>query len=162
MNLQKKWMRLNSMTIPPNIDQIGLMMLIQDIPSLEKDVKSNPSIAKISQRKNYFLVACRCINSHNDIYDVNVKSPFRGLIGVDDSRFERTSSFSKFMRMHVVLHDASGFFKRYSNEGPGFIYVMVKHSPGLLNTYCIRQITGVFYCCFLEFVDRNTSESFDV
>ena len=85
-------MRLNSKTIPPNIDRIGLMMRIQDIPSLEKEITSVPTFAKSSKRKNYFLAACICINSHIDLYDVNVKSPFRGLIGVDDSELERIFS----------------------------------------------------------------------
>ena len=95
------------------------------------------------------------INSHIDLYDVKVNSPFGGLIGVDDSRLECTFSFSKIMRMHAVLHDASGFKKRYSNEGPGYIDVLGKHSPELLNTCFLGHITGVFYCCFLKVVDRK-------
>ena len=38
---------------------------------------------------------------------------------MDDSRLESIFSFSKVMRMHAVLHDASGFMKRDSNEGAG-------------------------------------------
>ena len=33
--------------------------------------------------------------------------------------------------MHAVLHDASGCMKRYSNEGPDYIYVLGAHSPEL-------------------------------
>ena len=83
----------------------------------------NLTFAKNSKRKNYFLAACKCINPHIDLYNVNVKSPFGGLIGVDDSRLERIFSFLKIMRMHALLHDASGFKKRYSIEGPGYIYI---------------------------------------
>ena len=155
-------MRLNSITIPPNIKRIGLMMLIQDIPTLEKEIKSDPTFAKNSKRKNYFLAACKCISPHIDLHDVNVKSPFGGLIGVNDSRLERIFSFSKIMRMHAVLHDASGFMKRYSNEGPGYIYVLGTYSPELLNTCFLGHITGVFYCCFLKVVDRSFFKSFDL
>jgi len=138
------------------------MMRVQDIPSLEKEITSDPTFAKNSKRKNYFLAACKCINPHIDLYDVNVKSPFGGLIGVDDSRLESIFSFSKIMRMHAVLHDASGFMKRYSNDGPGYIYVLGTHSPELLNTCFLGHITGVFYCCFLKVGDRNFFKSFDV
>ena len=160
--MQKEWTRLSSITIPPNIDRIGLMMRVQDIPSLEKEITSDPTFAKNSKRKNYFLAACKCINPHIDLYDVNVKSPFSGLIGVDDSRLERKFFFSEIMRMHAVLHDPSGFMKRYSNEGPGYIYVLGTHSPELFNTCFLGHITGVFYCCFLKVVDRKFFKSFDV
>ena len=120
-------------------------MLRQDIPSSEKEIKSDPTFAKNSKRKNYILAACKCINPHNDLHDVNVKSPFGGLIGLDDCRLERIFSSSKVMGMQAVLHDASGFKKRYSNEGPGYIYVLGTHSPELLNTCFLGYITGVFY-----------------
>ena len=99
---------------------------------------------------------------HFDLYVVSVKSPFGGLIGVDDSRLERIFSFSKIMRMHAVLHDTPGFTKRYSNEGPGYIYVLGKHAPKLLNRCFFGHITGVFYCWFLKIVDRKFFKSFDV
>ena len=92
---------------------------------------SDPTFAKNSKRKIYFLAASKCINPHIDWYDIDVKSPFGGLIGVDDSRLERRFSFSKIMRMQAVLHDASGFMKRYSNGGPRYIYLLGTHSPEL-------------------------------
>ena len=134
----------------------------QDIPSLEKEVTSDPTFAKSSERKNYFLAACKCMNPHIDLYDVNVKSLFGGLIGVDDSRLERMFSFSKIMQMHALLHDASGFMRRYSNERSGYIYVLGTHSPELLNTCFLGHTAGVFYCCFLKIVDRKFFKSFDV
>ena len=131
------------------------MMPVQDIPSLEKANTSDSTIAQNSKRKNHFLAACKCINSNIDLSDVNVKSPFGGMSGVDDSRLEHIFSFSKIMRMHAVLHDASAFMKRYSIEGPGYIYIQGTHSPELLNTCFLGQITGIFYCCFLKVVDRK-------
>ena len=80
---------MRSITIPPNIDPIGLTMRVQDIPSLEKEITSDLTFAKNSKRKNHFLAVGKFINPHIDLYDVNVKSPFGGLIGVDDSRLER-------------------------------------------------------------------------
>ena len=138
------------------------MMRVQDIPSLEKEITSDPTFAKNSNYKKYFLAACKCINPHIELYDVNVKSPFGGLIGVDDSRLERIFSFSEIMRMHAVLHDASSFMKRYSNEGPGYIYVLGTHSTELFNTCFLGHITRVFYCCFLKVLDRKLFKSFDV
>ena len=138
------------------------MMLIQEIHSLEKEIKSDPTFAKNSKCKSYFNAACKSINPNIDLYDVNVKSPFGGLSGADDSQLELIFSFSKNMRMHAVLHDASGFMKIYSNEGPVYIYVLRIHSPEILNTCLLRHITGVLFCCFLKVVDRSFSKSFDV
>ena len=142
--LQKDWMRQNSIKIPPNIDPITLKLLIQDIHSLEKEIKSDPTFAKNSKRKNFFLAVCKCINLHTDLYDVNVKSPFGGLIGVIDFRHEGIVSFLKKLRMHTVPHDASSFMKIYSNEGPGYIYALGTHYPELLNTCFLGHITGAF------------------
>ena len=89
-----------------------------------------------------------------------MKSPFAGLIGVDDSRLERIISFSKIMQMHSVLHDGSGFMKRHSNEGSGDIYLLETQSPELLITCFLGHITGVFYCCYLKVVYRKFFKSF--
>ena len=61
------------------------MMLSQDIPSFEKGNKSDPTFAKTSKRKNYFLAACKGFNPHIDLYE----STSAGLIGMDDSQLER-------------------------------------------------------------------------
>ena len=137
-------------------------MRVQDILSLDKEITSDPRFAKISERKNYFLVPCKGISLQIDLYGVNVKSCFGGLIGKDDSRLERTFSFSKNMRMHSVLHDASGFMKRYSNEGPGYIYVLLTHSPELFNECFLGNIQGVLYCCFPKVVERKLFKSSEV
>ena len=132
-------------------------MRVQDIPSLEKEITSDPTFAKNYKRKNYFLAGCKRINPHIDLYNVNMKSTFGGLLEVDDSRLERILSFAKIMRMQPVLHDASVFMKRYSNDGHGYIYVLGTHSPELLNTF----FTGVFYCCILKVGNPNFFKSFN-
>ena len=129
--LAKKWTRLSSIKIPPNIDRIGFLMLVKDILFLDKEITSNPRFAKNSKRKNFLFQAFKGIIPQIDWYDVNVECCFGGLIAKDGSRIEGTFSFSKVM--HSVHHDASGFVMRYSNEGLSYIYVLGTHSPELLN-----------------------------
>ena len=62
------------------------MMRIKDIPSLEKKFTSYPTFAENFKRRDYFLAACKGINSHIDLYDIKVKYPSGGLIAADDSR----------------------------------------------------------------------------
>ena len=82
---KKELARLSLMTILPNIDRISLLIRIQHTPS-------DPRFAKNSKCKNYFLAACKCINPPVDLHDVNLRTSFGGLIGVDDSELERIFS----------------------------------------------------------------------
>ena len=79
--------------MPPIIDRVILMIRLQDNSSLEQEIISDPTFAKNSRSKKYFLAACKCINPHVDLYDVKVKCPFGGLIGLDDSQLECIFSF---------------------------------------------------------------------
>ena len=141
--MQKEWIGLSSVTIPSNFDRISLILRIQDIPSLELEIISDPNFAKTSKRKINFLAACESINTHIYLNDVNVKCPFGGLIGMDDSQLERIFCFAKIMQLHTVLHDATGYIKRHSNEGPVYFFVWGTHSPQFLNTCLFERITGM-------------------
>ena len=137
-------------------------MKIEKILAFKEEITSSPLFESNSKRKNFFLATCLSINPHIDLKGINAKTPFGGLIGVDDSRLDRVFCFSKILRMHAVFHDASGFMKSYNNEGPGYCYVIGDFLPEYSNNCYLGHITGIAYCSFLKIFFKDIFDSFDL
>ena len=158
-NLQNEWMRLSSITIPPNTDRITFTIRIQDILHLQREIDSTPMFATNTKRKNYFPEACKCINPHIDLYDVNVKSPFGCPDRVNDFQLERIFSFQRICGCMQCFMIRLVLWADTLMRDPGFFC-----SENILQNYWtqafLRHIAGIFYCCFLNFLNRNLFESF--
>lgn len=121
-----------------------------------------------STRKKYFLAACKNIWDRNRFGDeklfwskksqitsldkdidweqVNIQTPFGGIIGRGDSKLDQFLSWSKVMRLHAVVHDAAGYMKREFSCGPGYCYVFTKFP---INSCALGHLTGILVCAFI-------------
>lgn len=109
------------------------------------------------KRKNWFLAACHALNSDADLHKINKDYEYGGLIGYGDSLLDLILSDVKVLRMHAVLHDASGCVKTLYNEGPGYCYML----PNWPNSCFIGHVTGVIFCVYLKLVEKQTYEKFN-
>ena len=88
------------------------------------EIENHPEFRQKSKRQLYFLAACAIFDSNLDLCVALKLRPHGGLIGIDDSSLDYCLKFSKVFRLHAVLHDAAGFVKEHSNQGPGYIYFL--------------------------------------
>lgn len=95
-----------------------------------------------SQRKNYFLAACKYLDNLVDLDLVETHVPYGGIIGIDNSRLDNLLGNFKCFRLHAILHDAAGYMKTQFNVGPGYCYML----PGLPNICILGHVTGLTYC----------------
>ena len=73
-------------------------------------------------------------------YDVAIKlRAYGGLIGIDDSSFDKYSKDSKILRLHAILHDAAGFVDEVYNTGPTYCYML----PWKCNSRLIGRLSGI-------------------
>ena len=98
-------------------------------------------------RKNYFVAACKVLDSGVDIYEVNTDVPFGGIIGIGDSKLEPLFFRFKVMRLHAILHDASGYMRRRYGIGPGYCYIL-NNFP--FNCCMLGHISGLLYCVYIK------------
>ena len=95
-----------------------------------------------SQRKNYFLAACKFLHNTVDLDLIDKLVPYGGIIGIDNSRLDYVLGNFKFIRLHAILHDAAGYMKRQFNLGPGYCYML----SGLPNICIMGHVTGLTFC----------------
>ena len=86
-------------------------MKLEEIESLYREIKI------------YFLAACKHYSPTVDVETLSNETPYGGLIGIGDSSLERLFNFSKVLRLHAALHDASGCIFERERKGPGYCYV---------------------------------------
>ena len=92
----------------------------------------------------FFLAKCQYLDPDLDL-DIAMKMrPYDGLIGIDNSFLEKYFKSYKTLRLHAILHDASGFVFEYSEKGPGYSYVL---SYPVTNEY-LGHVTGLAFCLY--------------
>ena len=123
-------------------------MNIKEILEFEKEISQ--LFVGNTRGKNYFLAVCRSFDKNADLDKINREAPFRGLIGVGDSKLEKLLNWSKIFCLHATFHDATGYLNANLNIGPGYCY-MVPFLNSKFNFCFLGHITGLAYCCFLKF-----------
>ena len=104
-----------------------------------------------SERFVYFLAACLYLDPDINLEIVLKLRPYGGLIGIDNSSLDEYLKSHKFIRLHAILHDASGFIAERSQKGPGYSYVL----PCPITNAYIGHMTGLMFCLFVKTFKRN-------
>ena len=94
----------------------------------------------------YFLCACQFLDLDIDLEATLKLRPYGGLIGIDNSSLDNYFKSFKILRLHAILHYASGIIAEYSHKGPGYSYVLL--CP-ITNKY-LGHITGLAFCLFVK------------
>ena len=103
-------------------------------------------------RKNLFLATCLTIDSSVNLANVDLSCPHGGLIGWGDSILERLAPYSKILRLHAVLHDASGFMYSCYKEGKGYVYGLGWFP---VSSPLVGHLSGISYCIGLKLFSRH-------
>ena len=124
----------------PVITANDLEIIHETYLSLQKIYPDN------SVRRNYFLATCSFFNESTDfVFDIAMKlRPYGGLIGIDNSSMDRFLKDSKILRLHAILHDATGYIQEYYKQGPGYAYML----PCDINSPFAGHITGISFCWY--------------
>lgn len=101
-----------------------------------------------SIRKNYFIAACKSIDSSVSIEDVEHDRPFGGVIGIGNSKCDKVFHHFKLFRLHAIFHDAAGYMKETHNKGPGYCYAV---PCSTFNSCIMGHVSGLCYCIYLKF-----------
>ena len=104
-----------------------------------------------SERFVYFLAACLYLDPDINLEIVLKLRPYGGLIGIDNSSLDTYLKSHKFLRLHAILHDASGFIAEDSQKGPGYSYVL----PCPITNAYIGHMTGLLFCLFVKTFKRS-------
>ena len=107
-------------------------------------------------RRNYFLATgfLFFFSSEKDQnYDVAIKiRPYGGLIGIDNSSLDEYLNYSKVLRLHAILHDATGFVHKVYNTGPTYCYML----PWKSNNSLIGRLSGITFCFYVKLTKTNS------
>ena len=95
-----------------------------------------------SIRKNFFLSACFCLDSSLSLREMDQQFKVGGTFGYRDSHLEFLFRHFKEIRLHAILHDASGAVRAHSDKGPGYCYMIGRG----LNSCLFGHVTGLFSC----------------
>ena len=110
-----------------------------------------------SCRFQYFLAGCRLLDPDFDL-DLALKlRPHGGLIGIDDSKLDKYLNNNKILRLHAVLHDATGFMYELCSKGPGYVYVL---PCPISSAYC-GHFTGIAFCIYVKVFKRKLFTSLE-
>ena len=104
-----------------------------------------------SERFVYFLATCLYLDPDVNLETALKLRPYGGLIGIDNSSLDTYLKSYKLLRLHAILHDASGFIAEYSQKGPGYSYVL----PCPITNAYIGHLTGLTFCLFVKTFKRN-------
>ena len=104
-----------------------------------------------SERFVYFLAACLCLDPDINLEIVLKLRPYGGLIGIDNSSLDKYLKSYKFLRLHAISHDASGFIAEHSQKGPRHSYVL----PCPIKKAYTGHMTGLMFCLFVKTFKRN-------
>ena len=91
---------------------------LKNILEIHKQIKIH--YPEYSERFVYFLAACHYLDPDINLEIVLKLIPYGGLIGIDNSSLDTYLKSYKFLRLHAILHDASGFIAEHSQKGPGY------------------------------------------
>ena len=99
----------------------------------------------------YFLATCLHLDPDVNLEIALKLRPYGGIIGIDNSSLDAYLKSFKVLRLHAILHDASGFIAEYSQKGPGYSYVL----PCPITNAYVGHLTGLFFCMFVKTFKRN-------
>ena len=68
----------------------------------------------------YFSATCLYLNADINSDFVLKNRSYGGLIGIDNSLLDKNLKKIKFLRLYVILHDASRYLQEKSHTGPGY------------------------------------------
>ena len=125
------------MTTIPTID-------LKNIREIYEQIKVD--YPEDSERFVYFLTACLYLDPDINLEIVLKLRPYGGLIGIHNSSLDTYLKSYKFLRLHAILHEASGFIAEYSHKGPGYSYVL---TCPITNAY-VGHVTGLLFCLFVK------------
>ena len=106
-------------------------------------------------RKNYFLATCSVLDPDIDLKFTNEDAEYGGIIGIGNSHLDKYLKQFKLFRLHAVLHDATGYVKDYSGEGPGYVYAI----PCPINSCFLGHVTGLLFCSYIKHFKRQLYHS---
>ena len=104
-----------------------------------------------NERFLYFLATCLHLDPDVNLEIALKLRPDGGIIGIDNSSLDTYLKSFKVLRLHAILHDASGFIAEYSQKGPGYSYVL----PCPITNAYVGHLTGLFFCMFVKTFKRN-------
>ena len=104
-----------------------------------------------NERFLYFLASCLHLDPDVNLEIALKLRPYGGIIGIDNSSLDTYLKSFKVLRLHAILHDASGFIAEYSQKGPGYSYVL----PCPITNVYVVHLTGLFFCMFVKIFKRN-------
>ena len=119
---------------------------------LKKIHKNYLSVSSIypnnSVRLIYFLAASEYL-SEIEVFDFDLAlklMPYGGIIGIDNSSVDKYRKISKILRLHAILHDASGFIYEIYNQGPGYSYMLPWKSSNCFSGH----LSGILFCLYIK------------
>ena len=122
---------------------------LQSIHENYQQVKKEYS--EYGERFLYSLATCLYLDPDIDL-DIALKlRPYDGLIGIDNSSLDKYFKSYKILRLHAILHDASGFVFEYSEKGPGYSYVL----PCPVTNEYLGHVTGLAFCLYVKTFKNN-------
>ena len=122
---------------------------LQSIHEIYQQVKKEYS--EFGERFLYFLASCLYLDPDIDL-DIALKlRPYGGLIGIDNSSLDKCFKSYKILRLHAILHDASGFVFEYSEKEPGYSYVL----PCPVTNEYLGHVTGLAFCLYVKTFKNN-------
>ena len=94
-----------------------------------------------SNRLIYFVAACDYFSGLEKFdHEISIKlRPYGGLIGIDNSSWEKYLKRLKVLRQHAILHDAGGFINEFYELGPGYSYLI----SCKINSCFSGHVTGI-------------------
>ena len=118
-----------------------------DLKSIHKTYKEiKKEYSQYGERFLYFLATCLHLDPEIDL-DIALKlRPYGGLIGIDNSALDKYFKSFKILRLHAILHDASGFVYEYSEKGPRYSYVL----PCSVTNEYLGHVTGIAFCLYVK------------
>ena len=122
------------------MDFLFLMSIFRLNPGLKMSFEHN------SCRKNVFLSACFCWDSRLSSREMDQKFIFGGLIGFGNSYLDSVIRYSKFFRLHAILHDAAGAVRTHSGKSSGYCY-MIGRGP---NSCLLGHVTWLLFCLYVK------------
>ena len=122
---------------------------LKNIHEIYLEIKNN--YPKYVERFLYFLAACQYLDPDIVLEGTLKLRPYGGLIGIDNSSLDNYFKLFKILRLHAIIHDASGFKAEYSHKGPGYSYVL----PCPLTDVYLGHIMWLAFCFFCEDVEKQ-------
>ena len=122
---------------------------LKNIHEIYLEIKNN--YPKYGERFLYFPAACQYLDPDIDLEATLKLRPYGGLIGIDNSSLDNYFKSFKILRLHAILHDASGFIAKYSCKGPGYSYVL----PCPITNEYLGHIKWLAFCLFVKTFKNN-------